>query len=74
MYKCSFDEYLIKFSHCDSMTTKGVENVGSPSEVENHFGWARVLHPLNLQTSKSAWDYLINKSMYQRGDGIMGII
>ena len=26
-------------SHCDSMSTKGVKNVGGSSEVENHLGW-----------------------------------
>jgi len=31
------------------MSTESIENVGSPSEVENQFGWPRVCHPLDLQ-------------------------
>jgi hypothetical protein len=34
------------------MSAKGVENVGGPSEVENYFGWSRVLHSLNLQSHR----------------------
>lgn len=46
--------FTSKSLHSNSMSTKGVENVGSSSEVENHCGWAWVLHSLNLIN----WDKL----------------
>uniref|UniRef100_A0A2P2IJD3 Uncharacterized protein n=1 Tax=Rhizophora mucronata TaxID=61149 RepID=A0A2P2IJD3_RHIMU len=40
--------------HSDSMPTKGVKNVGSPSEVEDQFGWTRVFHSFNLPMDKGS--------------------
>ena len=40
---CVFNVIIIIYAnplHCDSMSAKGVENVGGPSEVENYFSWS----------------------------------